>query len=699
MLLFATLLFWGWQSDMTLVGFIAGTLVEGSRLLNVRWELDDADFHRIFSFCFVLIVALTGYIFTMNDESGGLAGWLTGNAQHRNGADSIIATSSVLRWLPLAFFPFMAAQAYNARPTVPLTAVSLVLRLRRRRGEQSLAGRYLDVSYPYFVICLFSAGIHTNHGTHTYFWGQCGLILWALWTLRSGRFGWKAWTGALLLSLGLGVLGLFSVNQFERMVQNFDVQLMSRFLNHRVDPSQSVTFIGQIGEIKLSPRIVIRLQPAQLGDAPAYLREASYRRYSNQCWAAGGSINDFGLMQPETDNSTWLLQPAKRANSLVNIACYIHGRSKDGDHEGVLPLPTGVSRLENLPNITAVIALQTNQNGAVLATASTSLMIFDARYGAGSTMDMPPGTNTYDLEVPTNEMPALDTVIGQLNLTNRNATDFDKRVAVERFFAHNFAYSTWHGREKTTTNGTPLARFLLMTRSGHCEYFATATVLLLRELGVPARYAVGFSVHETSGTGYVVRERDAHAWCLVWNRDTHAWEDFDTTPASWVATENARSTRILDALSDLGSWLTFQYERLISRQTHLRQYIIWTLAPVLLVLLYYIIFQRRGKVRATRKKIDAEPAVIWPGHDSAFYRLEKALAARDLPRQPHEALSAWLERALTEPALIALRPALGELLNLHYRYRFDPHGLSDAEKLALIQNTEVVLKSLSEVRV
>ena len=62
-----------------------------------------------------------------------------------------------------------------------------------------------------------------------------------------------------------------------------------------------------------------------------------------------------------------------------------------------------------------------------------------------------------------------------------------------------------------------MSRFLLRTRSGHCEYFATATVLLLRQLGIPARYAVGYAVHEATGRKYVVRQRDAHAWCLVWN--------------------------------------------------------------------------------------------------------------------------------------------------------------------------------------
>ena len=110
-----------------------------------------------------------------------------------------------------------------------------------------------------------------------------------------------------------------------------------------------------------------------------------------------------------------------------------------------------------------------------------------------------------------------------------------------------FSYSTWQGLEKlASTNETPLSRFLLRTRSGHCEYFATATVLLLRQLGIPARYAVGYAVHEASGRQYVVRQRDAHAWCLVWNPTSETWQDFDTTPASWVAGRGR--TRVADAV-------------------------------------------------------------------------------------------------------------------------------------------------------
>ena len=68
------------------------------------------------------------------------------------------------------------------------------------------------------MVCLFSAGLHASQGTYlstySYFCGQAGLILWALWALRSRRFGLKAWAGALAAILVLGFFGLLGINGF-----------------------------------------------------------------------------------------------------------------------------------------------------------------------------------------------------------------------------------------------------------------------------------------------------------------------------------------------------------------------------------------------------------------------------------------------------------------------------------------------------
>jgi len=706
LLLLATLLFWGWQSQLLLWGALAGVALEAARALPSRWDLEDVEFSRIWSFCAIILLALGGYVFT--NGAGGEGGLLHGGKALGNlSSSSSLATNSVLRWLPLVFLPFVIAQVYNVRSSIPLSAISLTLRMRQRRGEPA---RYADITYAYFILCLFSSGIHANQGSYYtqygFLGGQLGLIFWALWTLRSGRFGLQAWLGGLVIIGLLGFAGQVGIGQMDRAIQNLDARLFAHFLRTRNDPTQATTSLGHIGQMKLSPRIVIRLTPGKVGVVPTYLQEACYRIYDprNRSWAAGGG----GFVAiPGLAGNTCVLLPGKTANDSVKIACYLNGMAaanEDNAPQGVLPLPSGTCRLENLPGYTI---LETNQAGTVVATGS-ELMIFDASYGPGAIFGSAPDLSTnhspdlstnLDLAVPTNELPALQQVIAEMNVTSVNLTNASyaaKRQAVAAFFARNFTYSTWQGPEKRgTPNASPLTRFLLTSRSGHCEYFATATVLLLRQLHIPARYAVGYSVHENSGTGFVVRERDAHAWCLAWNEQTRMWEDFDTTPGSWIAIESRNAP--LDWLSDLWSWTVFQFEKLRWGESNLQQYILWMFVPVILVLLFFILFRRRQRARAGGKTTPEETAV-WPGRDSAFYRLEAALAARGLPRQPPELLSAWLERTLTEPALAAQRGPLRELLQLHYRHRFDPHGLSSAQKQSLTQNTEAVLAALSQIK-
>lgn len=221
-------------------------------------------------------------------------------------------------------------------------------------------------------------------------------------------------------------------------------------------------------------------------------------------------------------------------------------------------------------------------------------------------------------------------------------------------------------------------------------------MLLLRELGIPARYAVGYAVHERSGKGYVVRERDAHAWCLVWNEQTKMWQDFDTTPASWVAEENKHAP-VTQWLSDVCSWIRFQIARFRYGQTNLRTYILWTLVPVMALLLYQIIFRRR-KLRRAGSSAAEEEKWFRQGLDSEFYLLENRLAARGVPRQSGELLSDWLARALAEPALAELRAPLQDLLRLHYRHRFDPRGLNADEREKLRREAKRCLDVLLQTR-
>jgi hypothetical protein len=694
-LLLATLAFWGWLSGLLIPGILMGVIAESSRFTKARFDVSADDFRRLWNFCGLLGVALVLYTFTTNEEGGGFGNLLHGSDAGRNAMLSSVHVATVIpRWLPIILFLLLAAQNFSERGTLPLTEVSIFFRWFRRNRSGSDTAWNVNVSYPYFVTCVFSAGIHANEGTYTYFWGLGFLLAWALWPLRSRRFHFLVWAGAFLLAVILAYFGTRGIGQLEVLAQNYNARWMARWMRQRTDAMQAVTSIGQIGELKLSSSIVIRLETPAGESPPTYLHEASYRLYAYQAWHAGGSQSDFQYVLPETNGgSTYELLPGQTANRDANIACYLNGWNPDLHvPEGLLPLPTGSSRLENVPE--SVVSMRMNKTGAVLA-AGPGLVIFNARYGAAGTIDSPPDTN-WDLNVPTNELPALKKVIGEMKISG--TSDEEKELAVAHFLYSKFTYSTWQRPDTTrnTTNGTPLARFLLDTRSGHCEYFATATVLLLRELKIRARYAVGYYVHEGDGANhYVVRERDAHAWCMVWDRKKSAWVDFDTTPGSWIATEGERASA-MQSVSDFFSWLQFQYSKFRYGQTHMRNYILWAVIPAMMFLLYQIIF-RRGRSRRKQSWRQKNPEThSWPGLDSEFYELESRLASRGVPRQSGETITDWLVRILAENSLRGLRAPVQEALQLHYRHRFDPKGLEPGGRELLKQKVRVVLKSLAE---
>jgi len=697
LLLFAALLFWGWQSGLLAVGLAMGVILESARLVKERWELSDTDFRRIMTFCTLFALTATLYVFTASQESGGGFHGPATTVGRAMGIASLKASTTFFRWLPMFLFLFVTAQTFSTREKIPLTAISIISRWRAQLEQKSSAapdGHGLNVTYPYFIVCLYAAGIHSNdgQGNSSFYWGQCILIFWALWRFRSRRSGILIWALALALVLALSYFGQRGIGLLQQDSEGFVSRMISRFIRPRVDPTESVTAMGQIGELKLSGRIVIRLWTTNNEPPPTYLREASYRAYQpdKRAWYPGSPRSEFNdinnSISPQPDQTTWVLLPGKTNTASVKIACYLdNGKS-------LLPLPTGSGRLDNLN----AYVLHHNSEGAVLA-EGPGLLIFEAHYGPGATLDAAPedkpAVTNLDYLVPTNEIPALDSVISEMKISGTNEEKM--LLAVQSFFAGKFTYSLWQGPDKqATTNETALTRFLLHSRSGHCEYFATATVLLLREMGIPARYAVGYAVHEPSRRGYVVRERDAHAWCLVWDKQAQTWKDFDTTPASWIGIEGKRAS-FLQWLSDFRDWVGFQISKLRWGQSNVRQYILWALIPVLALLLYQIIF-RRGRKRRQQKKVEnADTAAFWPGLDSEFYQLEAQLAARGVPRRLDEPLSDWLTRALAEPALAGLRVPLRELLQLHYRHRFDPHGLIPEEREMLKCEVKACLDKLA----
>jgi transglutaminase-like putative cysteine protease len=339
----------------------------------------------------------------------------------------------------------------------------------------------------------------------------------------------------------------------------------------------------------------------------------------------------------------------------------------------VLALPGGAFEVDRL----AVVGVQKNRLGAVKVEEGLGLVTYTALFTQAGPLDGPPGEA--DLYIPPQEAAVVARVAADLGLAGGSPAE--KVGTIAAYFRRSFRYATWKGERPRKESA--LEEFLLSSRAGHCEYFATATTLLLRAAGVPARYTVGFSVQEWSRLEqrYIVRARHAHAWALAWVNG--AWRDVDTTPAVWAETERSESS-FLEPAYDLWSFAVFLFSkwRWGEDDNGVGRYAAWLLIPLVLLLVWRLYSRRR----VGREPAASGPAVavVRPGQDSEFYLIAERLQSAGLGRRPTESQSAWIDRIhATE---------LAPILNLHYRYRFDPTGLDATERAALRAQTEVWLR-------
>jgi transglutaminase-like putative cysteine protease len=92
---------------------------------------------------------------------------------------------------------------------------------------------------------------------------------------------------------------------------------------------------------------------------------------------------------------------------------------------------------------------------------------------------------------------------------------------------------SYSAQVKATPPGRdPVDYFLFDLKQDFCEYFASAMVVMLREVGVPARLVEGFTTgtFDSAANAYVVREQDAHAWVEVYFPQ-YGWIEFEPTPS------------------------------------------------------------------------------------------------------------------------------------------------------------------------
>jgi transglutaminase-like putative cysteine protease len=463
-------------------------------------------------------------------------------------------------------------------------------------------------------------------------------------------------SGGFIIHLGLS-------QAHSALEEQFPTWLLAWF-EPQPNPYYRSTALGSIGSLKLSNRIVLRVTPIGQGAAPELLRMASYNLFEKNVWFT--SSNAFKTLAKHPSLSTWNIRPFPKENgNTVTISQQV------GNDKTLLSLPLGAYQIRSLE----ANRIERNSLGTIQATNVPATLHYRVAYYSAAEKLSPV---TDDLRVPVGYDKPLADIATALGLRQLPVQQIPKKL--QTYFNEQFTYSlALKTRDRSLP---PLIDFLRNTRSGHCEYFASATVLLLRQVGIPARYASGFSVQEYSSLEdrFIVRKRHAHAWAIAYLDGR--WQNVDTTPAIWREVD-AQQNSLLTGLYDVLSWGWLQIQQWLTKQEEETGGNPLAWLPLALGLLLVEPLCRQLAGRWQRRQIETPPGstLQGPGRDSECYRIADWCLSQGLERAPGETLERWLKgNASADTNSDAL---LTQILALHERYRFDPAGISPAERAKL----------------
>ena len=334
---------------------------------------------------------------------------------------------------------------------------------------------------------------------------------------RAGALVWRlpaAWLAGVfvLFAFGLGYAVTNGLHKNKDRLAALVRQLDDAVLGRRSTGFSGAPMLGRRMSLQRSMRRILKLEGAFPG---SHLRGLSFDTYQQGRWG------------PLVANRRLDALPvAKLRAGEMGLACRIT-RLEDGFPYLFAPLDSAGL----LPDRVQEVERDVNQ-GAVLrvtAPAPYSYNVQIAREpGRQGPLCAPLTAAERERCLAVPEKLDQGVVDKALEITQGAGGPLERVQAVEAHLTTKHRYSL----TATPGAGDPVADFILHEdRAAHCEYFASAATLLLRCLGIPSRYVVGYYAHEGHGEGQViVREQDAHAWCEAWI-DGVGWVTVEATPA------------------------------------------------------------------------------------------------------------------------------------------------------------------------
>jgi transglutaminase-like putative cysteine protease len=285
--------------------------------------------------------------------------------------------------------------------------------------------------------------------------------------------------------------------------------------------------LGDLGRIRRDPRVVLRVETLE-GEAPdaehAYWRGLAFDTFDGTSWSVAearrelvpGTAEGGVRLGRGDDEAARLVQRIVRepvASSVLfaaGEARELHGTVRRLERDGYGSLFAAGQDDERLRYV-----VRTEGDGV------------SDRALRGQRALPPPRDGGRSLALPH----LSDAFLAAARAIGGGDSDVARVRAIETTLRTRGRYTDDPPEPPPGSGNAPVEAFLLGEMAGHCEYFASAMVLVARAQGLPARLVNGFAGGRTNQIGDFVElsHSDAHAWVEV-HFEQAGWVAFDPTP-------------------------------------------------------------------------------------------------------------------------------------------------------------------------
>ncbi|MHB9144924.1 MAG: transglutaminase-like domain-containing protein [Symbiobacteriia bacterium] len=361
-------------------------------------------------------------------------------------------------------------------------------------------------------------------------WSEPGHSLTAAILAGALVFGVMAAAGAASVSLGMGLPGAAAWFQFA------DGRGLGGIFGTAPNPTRAARALDRVSMARSWDLLDTAVLTIAGAPGPAYWSLATYDDFDGRNWLGSGEVPT----APPAGAGT-LLPPELTGTGTTQWTVTVRRLTADNGPLIYTGTPEAVTVSGGAVPIRVQPQLRTLwATGAETYTLRLAMPQVDPALLQAAGFASPPPALSRDLAVPADT--SLQVAELAKSVAGNVAGPWQAAQRVADYLRIHATYTT----QFAVPDGNVVNGFLLDRRSGYCDQFSTSFIIMMRELGIPARWVMGYRVTGeaeqagSAGSGsngavpdYLVRARDAHSWAEVYVAP-YGWVPIDPTPGGDV---------------------------------------------------------------------------------------------------------------------------------------------------------------------